>query len=90
MEALLVRDTLPEALPVAVGAKLTVNVELAPAFSVRGALKPLRLNPVPDTDAFEIVRATLPVLLRVITCGSLPPTRTLPKATLPGLADNCP
>ena len=66
-DALLVIDMLPDAAPVAVGAKVAVNVELASAFSVSGVLRPLSVNPVPEMDPFEIVTATLPLLVSVIT-----------------------
>lgn len=66
-DALLVIDMLPDAAPVAVGAKVAVNVEFAPAFSVSGVLRPLSVNPVPEMDPFETVTATLPLLVSVIT-----------------------
>lgn len=87
---MLVIDTLPDAFPDAVGAKVTVNVELAPGFILVGMFRPLSVNPVPVTDAFEIVRATLPVLVTVIACGVFPPTETFPKATVAGFADSWP
>lgn len=82
---------LPDALPATVGAKVTVKVEVAPAFIVKGAaVTPLSANPVPEADTFETVTATVPALVSVMSCGSLPLTTTLPKATLAGLADSCP
>src|ERR1700751_2370740 len=46
---------LPLAVPVAIGAKVTVNDVLCPAARVIGSESPTRLNPVPVTDADEIV-----------------------------------
>lgn len=89
-EALLVIDTLPDAAPVAVGLKVAVNVVFAPAFTVCGVLRPLMVNPVPETDPFDMVTATLPLLVSVISCAPLLPTNTLPKATGEGLAANWP
>jgi len=62
-----------------------VNVVFAPALIVVGTAKPLMLNPAPEVLAAEIVSAPLPVLVNVTVCGELPPTLTLPKATLAGL-----
>jgi hypothetical protein len=88
LEALLVIDTLPDTFPAAVGAKVTVNAVFAPAFKVTGRLNPLREKPAPETDAFEMATGTLPIFVRVIVCGALPPTNTLPKETFVGLADS--
>lgn len=43
----LVNDALPNALPVAVGANVAVNVTLSAGFRVTGRATPLRLKPVP-------------------------------------------
>lgn len=45
--ALLVTVTVPEKLPVVVGAKTTLKAVDCPAESVRGRAKPVRLNPTP-------------------------------------------
>lgn len=66
-DALLVIDMLPGAAPVAVGVKVAVSVELAPAFTVCGVVRPLSVNPVPEMDPLEIVTAAVPLLVRVIT-----------------------
>lgn len=90
LEALLMIETLPDVLPVTAGVKVTVKVELAPGAIEAGALKPLSANPVPETDTLEILADALPLFVRVIACFALPPSSTLPNATLAGLADNCP
>ena len=57
--------TLPLAAPLVVGEKSTVNDVLWPAFSVKGKVSPLKLNPVPLAAAAEIVRLVPPVLVSV-------------------------
>jgi hypothetical protein len=84
--AVLVIEMLPLALAVAVGAKPAVNDALCPALIVTGAVIPLRLNPVPETPAAEIVTLAVPVLFNVTVADPLLPTCTLPKLTLAGLA----
>ena len=49
--ALLLMLILPNALPVEVGANWAVKEVLAPALIVCGTLRPLMLNPVPETVA---------------------------------------
>lgn len=62
--ALLVIEMLPEALPSAVGVKVTENVVLAPALIVVGAR--LIVYPLPETLAAVMFSAALPVFFRVI------------------------
>ena len=64
-EALEVMITLPLAAPAATGANFTVNEVLWLAFKVRGSVSPLKLNPLPLTEAAEMVTLVLPVLVRV-------------------------
>lgn len=59
-------DTLPVALPAAVGENLAVNDVLCPAVSVSGAVRPVMLNPVPDVLACEIVTLAVPEFVNVI------------------------
>ena len=66
--------TLPLAAPLTVGAKVTVNDVLWPAFNVSGKVSPLRLNPAPLALAAEIVRLVPPVLVSVSDKLELPPT----------------
>jgi hypothetical protein len=77
---------LPEMLPAAVGVNVAVNDVFAPAVNVSGKLSPLRLYPVPDAAACEMVTLALPEFDSVIVCELLLPTTTLPKATLVGFA----
>ena len=57
---------LPDAVPAAVGLKLTARVVLLPAAKVRGKESPLRLKLAPDSFTCEIVVLVVPVLLRVM------------------------
>lgn len=82
--------TLPLAAPPAVGAKLTVNDVLCPAFNVNGKLSPLKLNPAPLALAAEIVRLLPPVLVSVSGKLDVLPVCTLPNAMLAGLAVSVP
>jgi hypothetical protein len=58
--------TVPLALPDAWGANETVHVVLCEALRVRGVVMPLSLNPVPLTEACEILTATPVSLVSVI------------------------
>jgi hypothetical protein len=88
--ALLVRVTLPLAVPVDVGANATVNVELLPELIVSGTASPLILKALGETVTCVIVRFAVPELLRVIVCDALVPVVTLPKLTLEGVEESCP
>jgi len=57
--------TLPLAAPLEVGEKRTVNDVLWPAFSVKGNVRPFKLNPLPLAAAAEMVRLNPPVLVSV-------------------------
>jgi len=63
--ALLVMEMLPEALPAAVGANFTLKVVFWPALRVSGAVIPLKLKPVPEGLAAEIVTLAVPVFVNV-------------------------
>ncbi len=87
---MLVMETLPVALPVAEGANCPLNVVFCPAASVSGTDKPVMLKPVPEVLAAEMVTLAVPELLNVKVCVPLPPTSTLPKLKLEGLAVSVP
>ena len=57
---LLVIERVPEAFPIAVGAKFIVKVTLCPASNVNGSDGPLRLNPLPDAVAWVTVERAVP------------------------------
>jgi hypothetical protein len=82
--------TLPLTAPLVVGANVTENDVLCPAFNVSGNPRPLRLNPAPLADAAEIVRLDPPEFVRVSVKFVLLPTCTLPKDKLVGFADSVP
>lgn len=87
--ALLTSETAPVTLPAAVGAKTTLNVALLPAAMVSGTVMPVRLKPLPDTLAWEMVTLALPALDSLMVCELLVPVITLPKLALEGVAASC-
>jgi hypothetical protein len=84
--ALLATETLPLALPEAVGAKVTLSVAVCPGVSVVFALTPLALYPVPLVLTPEIVTFEFPVFVRATFCVPPLPALTLPKLRLVGFA----
>jgi hypothetical protein len=88
--ALLVRVTLPAALPLAAGVKVAFNVALCPVFRVVPVGTPPALKPGPPMLTFEIVAAEPPELVSVTLRVLLLPTFTLLKLRLGGLLVNCP
>lgn len=87
--ALLVIESVPDALPAACGANVAVSVAFCPGFTVAGRLRPFAEKPAPDADAAEIVSAAVPVLLSVTDCEPVAPTATFPKLMVGGLTLNC-
>ena len=85
LEALDVTVTVPLALPVEVGANVTVYVVLWPAFRVNEELIPLRVKPAPLTVTFETDTLVPPVFVIVPDRDWFEPTVTLPKFSEPGL-----
>lgn len=64
-DAFEVMVTLPLALAAVCGANATVKFALCPAVSVKGAVIPVKLNPVPLIPTWEIVTLEPPVLVTV-------------------------
>jgi hypothetical protein len=87
--ALLVTETVPVALPDAVGANVTVNELVAPGFKVP-AVKPVSAKPLPETLAAETDTDAVPEFVRVTDAEALLPIRILPKFTLEGFAERVP
>lgn len=58
-------EMLPEALPATAGANLALNVVFWPALRVIGTVIPLKLKPVPEGLAAEIVTLEVPVFVNV-------------------------
>ncbi len=79
----------PVTLPAALGVKPTLNVALLPAAMVSGTVMPVRLKPLPDTVAWEIVTLAVPPLDSLMVCELLVPVTTLPKLALEGIAASC-
>jgi hypothetical protein len=84
--ALLVSEIDPVTAPATPGAKTALNVVFEPAGIVIGALRPLMLNPVPVTVAFEITKLDVPLLVKLIVCELLVPVETFPKPAVFGMA----
>ena len=87
--ALLVTETVPVALPLAVGANVTLNELLAPGFKV-AAVKPLSAKPAPEMLAAETDTGAVPELVSFTDADALLPIRMLPKLRLVGLAESAP
>lgn len=86
LDTLLEAEMLPEALPVAAGAKVAEKVALCPAASESGSAGVLNPNPVPDTVACKTVIAAVPEFVRVKLSVPVKPTSTFPKLKLGGMA----
>jgi hypothetical protein len=84
--ALVTRETDPETEPAAAGPNETLNVLPVPAAIVAGTVRPLMLNPAPDTVACEMVSVALPVFCKRIACEFGAPTVTFPKLTVAGVS----
>ena len=80
--ALLANPRLPVNVPLAAGAKLSVNEDDWPGASVSGRTRPVRPKPVPGPANCVRLRLELPGLLTVIVWVLVRPTVTLPKFTL--------
>src|SRR5437660_690097 len=86
--ALLMSETLPDTLPVAVGANCTLKVLDCPAARVSGRVSPLMLKPAPVKVPCAMVKLALPELVKVRFCTPVLPTSTLPKLTLGGVTES--
>ena len=71
-------EMLPDAAPADVGAKVAVNDALLPALMFIGMVAPLMLNPVPEAVSLGHRQSGVAGVRRVIVCGALLPTDTLP------------
>ncbi len=81
-EALLVIVSVPLGVPAACGVKITLKLLLAPAAKVSGTVRPLRLNPVPETLACVMFTDDPPELVKVSERLWLLPTVTVPNVRL--------
>src|SRR3989442_943665 len=87
--ALLTSETLPDALPVVVGADCMLKVLDCGGARVSGKISPLMLKPAPVTLPCAMVKLALPELVKVRFCTPLVPTSTLPKLTVAGVTESC-
>ena len=78
--------SVPVAAPALAGANLTLNVVDCPPARVVGNDGPVKLNPLPEADALEMVTLAPPVFETLTAVVWLFPTVTFPKFTLLGLA----
>lgn len=82
--ALLTKLTLPFALPPAVGANCTEKLLLWFEARVKGSVRPDMLNAAPERLAAVMVNGPFPEFVTVALSVALPPTETLPNASVPG------
>src|SRR2546425_1070803 len=76
--ASLTSETLPDTLPVAVGANCTLKVLDCPAARVSGNVSPLMLKPAPVKLPCAMVKLALPELVKVRFCTPVLPNDTSP------------
>ena len=79
MGALLTSETLPDTLPVVVGANCTLKVLDCPAARVSGRISPVMLKPDPEIVACETLTAALPVFVSTTLWVLVVAAVTLPK-----------
>ena len=90
LDALLTTETLPVALPVAAGAKVTSKVTICPEVTISPADTPLAVKPGPEIVTFEIVILELPELVNVTPRLLLLLMSTFPKLRADALATSRP
>lgn len=88
--ALLVIAVFAEEVLTVVGVKTSVPFAVAPAARTIGVVIPLRVKAELLDDQEEIVRLAAPVFFSCTACDTLEPNGTLPKLTLPGVAESVP
>ncbi len=86
--ALLATAMLPLKVAALVGANFTVIGAVCPAVKVKGAVKPVIVNPAPLTPTLVMLTLVFPELLSVTVCWVLVPVVTELKFTLLGLAES--
>jgi hypothetical protein len=89
-DALLVTVMLPVTLPTAAGVKVTFRVTACPGVIVSPVDKPLAAMPGPEITTFVIEILAAPVLVNVTGRVLVPPTLTLLKFMVEGLAFRAP
>jgi hypothetical protein len=86
--ALLLIETLPDALPDAAGANSALKVLDCPGARANGKVKPLMAKPAPVTLPCEIFKLAVPELVKVTAWTLAVPTFTFPKLTLLGVIES--
>jgi hypothetical protein len=86
--ALLTTVTLPERLPIEVGAKMTLKDVDCPAARLKGNVIPVVLKPAPIALICEMETLEFPVLEMVTLCVALEPVARLPKFSEAGDAES--
>ena len=86
--ALLLIETLPDALPGAVGVNCALKVLDCPGARENGKVNPLIPKPAPVTLPCEILKLAVPELVKVTVCALAVPTVTFPKLTLLGAIES--
>src|SRR3989454_300664 len=89
LDAALTSETLPDALPVVVGANCTLKVLDCPNDTATTEIYTLSLHDALPILACAMVKLALPELVKVRFCTPLLPTSTLPKLTLGGVTESC-
>jgi len=88
LRALLLIETLPDALPGAVGVNCALKVLDCPGARENGKVNPLMPKPVPVALACEIFKLAVPELVKVTVWVLAVPTITFPKLTLLGVIES--
>src|SRR3989442_12880916 len=86
--ASLTSETLPDALPVVVGANCTLKVLDCPAARVSGKVSPLMLKPAPVTLPCAMVKLALPELVKVGCRSPVLATSVLPRVRVVGVKES--
>ncbi len=86
--ALLLIETLPDALPAAVGTNCALKALDCPGARENGKVNPLILKPAPVTLPCVILKLAVPELVKVTVWALAVPTATFPKLTLLGVIES--
>ena len=76
LEAFEFTKRVPELVPELLGANMTLNVRLCPAFRLTGNTKLLNVNALLETDTCDTVTLVFPVFVRVSVSVLDPPAQT--------------
>jgi len=88
LRALLVKETLPDMLPGAVGTNCALKALDCPGARENGKVNPLMLKPAPVTLPCVRLKLAVPELVKVTVWALAVPTATFPKLTLLGVIES--